>query len=162
LSEFVVEARGVQRRVQQRRQALLDAVSDSEQRAEQLRMLSGWLELRERLRSGADAGNGDGAGDSELVVELGRREVALRELWRRSYVVRGLRGLNPEQMSGATYTALELGQGVRRKAESDWAERVRENPAERDDVGARLKFVAAAVAGHQWDTVEDLLVSRFS
>ncbi|MFM7867329.1 MAG: DUF1553 domain-containing protein [Planctomycetaceae bacterium] len=162
LSEFVVEARGVQRRVQQRRQALLDAVSDSEQRAEQLRMLSGWLELRERLRSGADAGNGDAAGDSELMVELGRREVALRELWRRSYVVRGLRGLNPEQMSGATYTALELGQGVRRKAESDWAERVRENPAERDDVGARVKFVAAAVAGHQWDTVEDLLVSRFS
>jgi len=154
LSEFVVEARGVQRRVQQRRQELLDAVSDSEQRAEQLRVLSGWLELRERLRSGA--------GDGDLVVELSRREVALRELWRRSYVVRGLRVLNPEQMSGATYTALELGQGVRRKAESDWAERVRENAAERDDVASRVKFVGAAVAGHQWDTVEDLLVSRFS
>lgn len=156
LSEFVVEARGVQRRVQQRRQALLDAVSDSEQRAEQLRVLSGWLEQRERVRGGG------GAGDGEEVLELGRRERALKDLWRRSYVVRGLRGLNPEQISGATYTALELGQGVRLKAESDWSERVRENPAERADVAGQAKFVGAAVAGHQWDTVEDLLVSRFS
>ena len=157
LSEFVVEARGVQRGVQQRRQALLDAVSDCEQRQEQLRLLRSWLEQRERLRSG-----GVGGEEREQVVELERREQALLELWRRSYVVRRVRGLNPEQMSGATYTALELGQGVRRKAESDWLERTRENPAERDNAGARAQFVAAAVAGHQWDTVEDLVVARFS
>ncbi|GDX92762.1 hypothetical protein LBMAG46_27700 [Planctomycetia bacterium] len=159
LSEFVVEARGVQRGVQQRRQALLDAISDSEQRQEQLRVLRSWLEQRERLRS---VGVGAGGEEREQVVELERRERALRDLWRRSYVVRGVRGLNPEQMSGATYTALELGQGVRRKAESDWLERTRENPLERDNPEARAKFISAAVAGHQWDTVEDLVVSRFA
>ncbi|MFN9719797.1 MAG: DUF1553 domain-containing protein [Planctomycetota bacterium] len=160
LGEFVVEARGILRRVRNRQQALLDKQSDYEQARDRIHVLKNWLGLRDQIRQSAAAGQNEQAAEQRKQLELFQTE--LLELWRRSYALRSVRGLSPEQLAGATYTAIEMYRPVREKAMFDWTATHQENPVERDDVRKRQQFVSAALAANRWDTVEDLIVERFS
>jgi len=160
LAEFVVEARGVLRRVRQRQQALLDQQSDCEQHKRRIAILKNWLAQREQVRQSDAAGQNEQA--TVQKQQLGLLQAELLETWRRSYAFRSVRGLSPEQFTGATYTALEMYRPARAKALGDWESTHQANPAERDDVQKRQQFVSAALAVNMWDTVEDLIVERFS
>jgi hypothetical protein len=160
LGEFVVEARGVMRRVRQRQQALLDQQSDFEQHKHRIAILKSWLAQREQIQQSIVSGQNDQA--EKLKQQLNMLQAELLEMWRRRYAFRSVRGLSPEQFTGATYTALEMYRPVRAKALSDWESTHQSNPAERDDVQKRQQFVGAALAANMWDTVEDLIVERFS
>jgi hypothetical protein len=158
--EFVVEARGVQRGVRKRMQALVDSQADFDQQKSRIDVLRKWLELREQLQQ-AQASD-DAATMNVLQTRLGLLEADLIESWRRSYAIRRVRGLTPEQMAGATYVALEMDRPVRNKALADWEANHQDDAALRDDTAKRLMFVNTIVAGNMWDTVEDLIVTRFS
>jgi hypothetical protein len=160
LAEFVVEARGVLRRVRQRQQALLDQQSDCEQHKRRIAILKNWLAQREQVRQSDAAGQNEQA--TVQKQQLGLLQAELLETWRRSYAFRSVRGLSPEQFTGATYTALEMYRPARAKALGDWESTHQANPAEHDDVQKRQQFVSAALAVNMWDTVEDLIVERFS
>ncbi len=160
LGEFVVEARGVIRRIRHRQQALLDEQTDCEESRNRMTLLKNWLSLREQLRQTPAAGQNAQAAEQTKQLKLLQSD--LLDLWRRGYAIRGIRGLSPEQFTGATYTALEMYRPVRVKALSEWEANHQTNPAERDDVAKREQFVSAALAANQWDTVEDLIVERFS
>ena len=159
LGEFVVEARGVQRGVRKKFQALLDAQADGDQQKLRIESLRMWLELRAQWQQ-AQA-NGESAA-TELQAKLDLQQSELIESWRRVYAIRRVRGLNPEQMAGATYFALEMDRPARNKALADWETSHRDNPAEHNDLKKRQVFVTTAVAGNMWDTVEDLIVTGFS
>ena len=158
--EFVVEARGVQRGVRKQMQALIDSQADFDQQKSRFDVLRKWLELREQLHQ-AQASS-DAATMSEFQAKLELQQADLIESWRRSYAIRRVRGLNPEQMAGGTYIALEMDRAARNKALADWEANHQNNPAEGDDIQKRQKFVSAAVAINMWDTVEDLFVERFA
>ncbi len=158
--EFVVEARGVQRGVRKRVQALVDLQADIDEQQTRIDVLRKWLELREQLHQ-AQTG-GAAVPVNELQARLELQQSDLIESWRRSYAIRPIRGLNPEQMAGATYTALEMDRPARNKALADWEAIHQENAVLRDDAGKRQVFVNTAVLGNMWDTVEDLIVTRFS
>ena len=160
LGEFVVEARGVLRRVRQRQQALLDLQSDCEQHKHRIAILKNWLAQREQVRQSVAAGQNEQATVQKQQVDLLQAE--LLETWRRSYAFRRVRGLSPEQFTGATYTALEMYRPVRKKALGEWESTHQADPSERDDLQKRQQFVSAALAVNMWDTVEDLIVERFS
>ena len=65
-------------------------------------------------------------------------------------------------MAGATYIALEMDRLIRVKALSEWETTQQGNPADLADARKRQAFVSGKVAENQWDTVEDLVVTRFS
>jgi len=160
LGEFVVEARGVSRRVRHRQQALLDQQSDFEQHKQRITILKGWLEQRERIPPLIASGQGAQAVESKKQLDILRAELV--ESWRRSFAMRSVRGLSPEQFTGATYTALEMYRPVREKALAEWQSTHQANPGERDDLNKQQLFLSAALATNMWDTVEDLIVERFS
>jgi hypothetical protein len=148
------------RRIRHRQQALLDEQTDCEESRNRMTLLKNWLSLREQLRQTPAAGQNAQAAEQTKQLKLLQSD--LLDLWRRGYAIRGIRGLSPEQFTGATYTALEMYRPVRVKALSEWEANHQTNPAERDDVAKREQFVSAALAANQWDTVEDLIVERFS
>ncbi|MCA9062749.1 MAG: DUF1553 domain-containing protein [Planctomycetaceae bacterium] len=161
LGEFVVEARGVQRRVRTDIQSMIDQQTDLEQRQRRLIALRQWLELQSEIRHAETAG--DTAVTADLARQLSEQQTQLVEEWRRCFAIRQIRGLTPEQMAWATYTALELDRPVRARALADWEEDHQGNPAERDDVRRRELFVNMALAvDNQWEQLEDLIVERFA
>lgn len=166
LGEFVVEARGVQRRLRKQMQALIDQQSDLRQREQRIASLQKWLsirnEVRESLAGVANAGKDVGA---EEVVgaqkELEMRQAELIESWRRDFAVRRVRGLSPEQLAATIYVALDMGRAVREKALADW------NASQGDSVDChdkrkRQMFVEDATAGHMWGALEKTIMRRFS
>lgn len=159
LGEFVVEARGGERAVRTRIQTLLDAQADLDQHQSRIEILMRWLEQRAALQQ---SGSAETAVVGERTVELDLREAELVESWRRSFAVRRLRPLNPEQLAGATYFGLEMHRAVARKATEEWQAKHSDNPQERDDAGKLQDFVTTALAVNQWDTVEDLVVTPFA
>jgi predicted RNase H-like nuclease (RuvC/YqgF family) len=134
LGESVVEARGVQRGVRTQMQAIVDAQADCEQQKARIEILRGWLELRSELQQ--VKADGDASSKAAIQAKLDLQQANLIESWRRSFAFRQVRGLNPEQMAGATYTALEMYRPIRAKALSDWETTHQNNPAEREDVHA--------------------------
>lgn len=160
LGEFVAEARVVLRRVRHREQALLDQRSDHEQNKTRITTLKNWLAQRDQVRQSIAAGQNDQSDVQKQ--QLDSLQTELLKTWRRSYAIGSVRGLSPEQFTGATYTTLEMYRPVREKALAEWESTHKANPAERDDVHKRQVFVSAAVAANMWDTVEDLIVERFS
>lgn len=158
LGEFVIEARGVQRRLMKQAQVVADAQADCEQQKVRLQTLRDWLAVRDELARTA--------GDETLLAELRLRQDRCRteliESWYRSYALRRVRSLTPEQMAGATYIALEMDRLIRAKALSEWETTQQGNPADLADARKRQAFVSGKVAENQWDTVEDLVVTRFS
>jgi archaellum component FlaC len=161
LGEFVVEARGVQRRVRTDMQSVIDQKTDLEQRQRRLMTIQDCLGLKVRIEQAETIG--DSAAIADLQRQLDVQQQQLVEKWRRSFAIRQVRGLTPEQMAGATYTALELDKNVRAKALAKWEEDHRDNPAERDDVRRRELFVNTALAvDGPWEMLEDLIVERFS
>lgn len=160
LAEFVIEARGVQRRLQQQLQAATDSQTDAEVQKVRIDNVKGWLKLRSEVKQAQMAGNFEAATDWAKKFEL--QQADLIEQWRRDYALRSVRALNPEQMTGATYTALEMDRAVRAKANSDWDTKHQNEPAIRDDAAKRQAFINSAVAENMWDTVEDHVVTRFS
>ncbi len=161
LGEFVVEARGVQRGVRKRIQAVADAQADCEQQQLRIEGLQKWLALRGQLQQ-LEASDSAADGAVELRVKFELQQADLEESWRRSYAIRRIRGLNPEQLAGATYYALEMDQPARVKARTDWEASHQDDAAERDNTQKREAFVSAALSGNMWNTVEDLIVTRFS
>lgn len=158
LGEFVIEARGVQRRLMKQAQAVADAQADCEQQKLRLQGLRDWLAVRDELARAV----GDEATLAPLRSRQDLRRTELIESWYRSYALRRVRSLTPEQMSGATYTALEMDRPIRVKALTEWETSQQGNPADLVDARKRQAFVSGKVAENQWDTVEDLVVARFS
>lgn len=160
LGEFVVEARGVQRRVRKQMQALWDQKTDCQQQIERITTLQKWLTQREKNREAIASGQSDEIAAQQKLLEL--QQVELIESWRRSFALRRVRGLSAEQITGAMYTALGLQYAIQAKAAAEWESLHQSNPAERDDVRKRQAFMNAAVSNNMWDTVEDMAVERFA
>lgn len=158
--EFVVEARGVQRGVRKQMQALVDSQADFDQQKSRIDVLRKWLELREQLQQ-AQASD-DAATMHVLQTKLGLQEADLIESWRRSYAIRRVRELNPEQMAGGMYIALGLDQPVRVKALADWEATHQNNPEDREDARKRQVFVGTVTADHMWGALEKMIMRRFS
>jgi hypothetical protein len=158
LGEFVAEARGVERGVRKRIQALIDLRSDAQQHERRIRILKSYLTGRAELA----------ATDQESPsMETRRRELEILEAeliesWRRCFALCRLRALSAEQFTGATYYAMELYRPIQQKALDQWASNHQDNSELRDDVKQRQQFMNAAVSANMWDTVEDLIVPRFS
>ncbi len=159
LGEFVVEARGVQRGIRQRMLAQLDLQADLTQQKSRIGLLLQWLEQRSLVQQAEAAG---GQVSDQLRTELAQRQAALVESWRQSFAIRRLRPLSPEQMSSATYFALEMHRPVTAKALAEWQSKNQDNATDCDNVEKRQEFVTTAVAVNLWDTVEDLVVTRFA
>ena len=153
LAEFVVEARGVERRVRKQMQSVIDQQTDCDQQKIRVQLLQKWIELRDQARTIAN---------EETRNALSSLERELVESWQRIFAFRSVRSLNPEQLTGATYAALELDQPIRTKALADWNTQHQNDPSMRDDIAKKDLFVNAAVAINMWDTVEDPIVERFS
>ncbi|MFM7058339.1 MAG: DUF1553 domain-containing protein, partial [Planctomycetota bacterium] len=159
LAEFVVEARGGERTVRTRILRLHDSQSDLDQQTSRLEILKRWLQQR-TIHQATQVS--DPTAPASQSAERDRRQSELLESWQRSFAVRRPRPLNPEQMSAATYFALEMHRAVAAKATADWQAKHQDNPTERDDPAKQQDFVTTALAVNQWDTVEDLLVTRFA
>ncbi|MFM8271935.1 MAG: DUF1553 domain-containing protein [Gemmata sp.] len=145
---FVAEARGGVRRAQSHRLSLQDRQSDLDQRQSQLTALKDWLSIRDR--------------PSAAKAERDRQHARVLEMWRRSYALRTVRGLNGEQLGGAIYHALELDQPVRTMALRTWDAKHQADPKLKSDAAKRQQFVANAVAQNFWDTLEKTVMRRFS
>lgn len=159
LGEFVVEARGVQRGIRKRMLAQLDLQADLNQQKSRISLLLRWLEQRSLIQQAEAA---DGGTSEQLRSELDQRQAALVESWRQNFAIRRIRPLSPEQMSSATYFALEMHRPVTAKALAEWHSKNQDNTADRDSAVKRQEFVTTAVAVNLWDTVEDLIVTRFA
>ena len=153
LTEFVVEARGVERRVRKQIQSVIDQQTDCDQQRARIKHLLKWSELRDQSRE---------MPNEESKIALGSLERDLVESWVRISAIRSVRGLSPEQLTGAMYVALELDQPIRTKALADWNTQHQNDPSTRDDIAKRDLFVNTAVAVNMWDTLEDPIVERFS
>jgi predicted nuclease with TOPRIM domain len=159
LAEFVVEARGIHRGIRKRILDQLDLQADLHQQRSRIGLLLSWLEHRSLIQQTEATG---GHVSEQLRVEMDQRQAALVESWRQSFALRRIRPLSPEQMSSATYFALEMHRPVTAKAIAEWQSKNQDNTADRDDAVKRQEFVTTAVAVNLWDTVEDLVVTRFA
>lgn len=158
--EFVVEARGVLRRLRKEMQAVLDQQTDNQQYKEGISRVQKWLVQREALREVRNGGQAEEIDRQQK--QLQQDELELMELWRRSFALRAVRGLSAEQMAGAIYTSLEMHQAIEEKSLAEWDAKYQSDPATREDFAKRQAFVNAAVANNMWDTVEDMTVERFA
>ena len=159
LGEFAAEARGALRRLQRQRQEQQDRQADLQQQKERIGALQSWLSLRDKARTAAATGRASEA--AALEIQLGLIQESLFETWRRTFSLRRVRPLAPEQMAGATYAALDLGRPAREKALADWRASIKDT-AEREDEGKRKAFVEAAIADHMWGALEKVVMRRFS
>lgn len=161
LGEFVVEARGIQRKVRSELQQGTDQITDLEQSVRRDTLLQNFLQLR--LQSAQTALNPDSAPDTELAGQLQQHQTQLLQEWQRCFAIRQPRSLTPEQLARATYTGLALDRPVREKAAADWLQTHQDNPAVRDDQRQRQLFINTALAvDGPWEVLEDLIVERFS
>lgn len=140
LGEFVVEARGVQRRIRVDLQRLLDQKTDLEQHQRRDGLLREFLRTRGQQQ------------ETQLISE-----------WQRCFGLRPIRSLSPEQLASAIYTALELDQSVRTKAAAEWDKDHKDKPAEQNDARRREAFINTALsADGPWEVLEDLIVERYA
>lgn len=160
LSLFVVEARGVERHLRKQVQSVDDQLADLKRQEEQISILNRWRTLRNAARQASITGNTTEVESQKLQLDVAETE--LLEMWRRSFGLFRIRALSPEQMSGATYYALEMHTPIEERSKSEWATMHQANPELRDDQKKQLSFIAAAISNHIWDTVEDLIVPGFS
>jgi len=160
LGEFAAEARGLQRTVQKRIQAILDAQADCKQQQSRILAIAQWLDTRAQIQRLDPSDKPDAANPLLAQFELQTQE--LIESWRRAYALRTVRSLTPEQIAGATYFALEMDQPVRVKAHADRQASHGDGPALPEDDQKQNALLSAALATNLWDTVEDPIVTRFS
>ncbi|MEY3460166.1 MAG: Chromosome partition protein Smc [Planctomycetota bacterium] len=140
LGEFVVEARGVQRRTRVEMQRVIDQKTDLEQMQQRDTLLREFLTSR-----------------------TPDKQARLLSEWQRCFVLRQVRSLSPEQLASATYTALGLDRAVRTRAMAEWEKNHQDNPAARDDGRSRELFVNTALAvDGPWEVLEDLIVERYA
>ena len=158
LGEFVVEARGVQRRIHSRQQALVDAQSDLALRQQR------WTELKEWLELCDEAQRNQATGDAKTAAEWQERrrqkESDLVESWRRGFALRGIRGLSPEQLAGSFVSSLGLDVPIRAKILAEWTS---SNPGQAVDLAQQpelRKKIELAVADQVWNA-EDDVAERF-
>jgi len=166
LGEFVVEARGVQRRLRRQMQALIDQQSDLQRQKQRIASLQQWVTARDKVREAlagvVNASEEVRAGEiARTQKELEMRQAELIESWRRDFALRRVRGLSPEQLAATIYAALDIGRAVREKALADW------NASQSDSVDLhderkRQMFVEDATAGHMWGALEKTIMRRFS
>ena len=155
LGVFVVEARGVQRRVHLRQQSLADTRSDLTVKRQRWTELSEWLELRDRAQvaTGTDQA-------ADLSEQLRRRETDLVQGWRRGFALRGIRGLSPEQLAASVVGSLGLDQPIRARLVAEW---LAANPGQAVDLSHQPELrqkIEVAVTDQVW-TVEDEMAERF-
>ena len=158
LGEFVVEARGVQRRIHSRQQALADAQSDLALRQQRWTELKEWLELRDEAQR--NQATGDAKTAAECQERLRQRESDLVESWRRGFALRGIRGLSPEQLAGSFFSSLGLDVPIRAKILAEWTSA---NPSQAVDLAQQpelRKKIELAVADQVWNA-EDDVAERF-
>jgi hypothetical protein len=158
LGEFVVEARGVQRRVHSRQQALADAQSDLALKQQRWTELKEWLELRDKAQR--NQATGDAQGVAEWQERLRQKEADLVESWRRGFALRGIRGLSPEQLAGSFVSSLGLDMPIRAKILAEWTSA---NPGQAVDLAQQpelRKKIELAVADQVWNA-EDDVAERF-
>ena len=160
LGEFVAQARGLQRSAQRRFQAILDEQSDCKQQQVRIQALIEWLEARSRIEN--HESKVDPETNSQSLAQFELQSFELIESWRRAWALRTVRSLTPEQVAGATYFALEMDQPVRIKTQADWQASHREAPNGSEDPKKYDQSLSAALAGNMWETVEDLIVTKFS
>jgi len=160
LAGFVIEARGVQRRIQQQLQDAIDCQTDAEVQILRIENVKCWLKVRSEVMQAQLAANLEA--QPELAKKFELQQAHLLEQWRRDYALRVVRALNPEQMTGSTYSALEMDRAVRAKANTEWDTKYQSEPAVRDDAAKRQSFINNMIAENMWDTVEDHVVTRFS
>lgn len=158
LGEFVVEARGVLRRIHARQQALADTQSDLVLKQQRWTALQAWLELRgevQRRQSAADQ-----AGLAEWQARLEQQEAELVESWRRGFALRGIRWLSPEQLAVSLVSSLGMDRPIRAKVLADWTAAnpgQAADPAQQPALREKLEF---AVFDQVWN-VEDEMGERF-
>ncbi len=158
-NEFVVEARGALRLLRNQMQVVLDAQTDFLGQKKRLVELRDWLVARDKVKQPNSVGKIVAGKDAQagLVSQQGQ----ILESWRRDYAIRKVRGLTPEQIVGATYTALETGKATQIKAVGDWAVTHKSNAAVLNDAKKRELFINTAVAANMWG-MEKPVVRRFS
>ena len=140
LGEFVVEARGIQRRIRVDIQRVIDRKTDLEQSQRRDGLLLEFLKSRQQKQQ------------AQLLGE-----------WQRLFALRQVRSLSPEQLARATYTALELDRSVRHKAAADWENLHVDKPEERSNLRKRELFINTALAvDGPWEVLEDLIVERYA
>lgn len=159
MSEFVAEARGVQRNVQSDHQVMLDQITDWTRQAQRCQELLDYLKLREEVRASSVAETGSAT--PEVIKKLELAGEKLIASWRRSHALGQIRGLTPEQLSSATFYALELFRPVEHKVQAEWQTSLADKPATDDDRVALRKRIGDAVAARQGE-IEDQIAPRFS
>lgn len=162
LSEFVSEARGVQRSIQLDWQHISDQQVDWQHKKQLLEQLQSLLASRETLtnarqqltshqtaiaaaaNAGAVSAESQETSDS-LQASLETSQLAyakvqqeLLKTWSRRLAIRPLRPLSPEQLSASTLTALELLPAMRKAAEAEWT-RAHPDAAEAAKITAEAK-----------------------
>jgi hypothetical protein len=158
LGEFVVEARGVQRRIHSRQQALTDAQSDLVLKQLRWTELKEWLELRDEPQQ--QSATTDAHSMAERQERLRQKEAELVESWRRGFALRGIRALSPEQLAGSFVFSLGLDVPIRAKIVGEWTAA---NPGQAVDLSQQpelRKKIEFAVADMVW-TAEDDVAERF-
>jgi hypothetical protein len=158
LGEFVVEARGVQRRIHTRQQALADTQSDLVLKQQRWTGLKAWLELRGEVQRREAAG--DAAGLAEWQARQEQQDAQLVENWRRGFALRNIRWLSPEQLAGSIVSSLGMDRPVRAKVLADWTAAnpgKTADPTQETTLREKLEF---AVFDQVW-TVEDETGERF-
>jgi hypothetical protein len=161
LGEFVTEARGNQRRVRNELQQIIDRITDLERNLHRDTQLQTFVELRQQFAQ--TRANPESTEHRELTGHLQELQSQLLQEWQRSFALRRVRSLTPEQLARATYTGLALDRSVRAKAAADWEQTHQQNPAVRDDDRQRQLFINTALAvDGPWEVLEDLIVERFA
>jgi len=158
LGEFVVEARGEQRRIAHRRQALADARGDLELKRQRWTTLAEWLELRAETTRRAAAG--DSPELAECQARWQQKEAELLAGWRRGFALRGVRWLSPEQLAVSLVGSLGLDRPIRAKWIAEWsAAHAGQVPdlAVETELRQKIEF---AVSDQVWN-VEDEVAERF-
>ncbi len=145
LGEFVTEARGVLRVLQVRHQRLIDQQGDwqRQKRLAEQRLL--FVDLRGQIQKAGDSA--DQTVMDELRKKMTYAAEYLQQEWVREYAARPTRGLSPEQLGNATFTALGGEHRARVAAMKDWEEKNKENPQLLADTTAREAHVLATVEG---------------
>lgn len=158
LGEFVVEARGVQRRIHSRHQALIDAQSDLVLKQQRWTELKEWLQLRDESQQTPATADANSVAEGQ--ERLRQKEAGLIENWRRGFALRAVRGLSPEQLAASFVYGLELDVPLRAKIVAEWAAAnpgQAADPSQQPELRKKIEF---AVADLVW-TVEDDVAERF-
>ncbi|MDA1179834.1 MAG: DUF1549 domain-containing protein, partial [Planctomycetota bacterium] len=158
-SEFVTEARGIQRVLHVRQQRFSDQRGDWDRQRRLAEKRLAFVDLRQKLQktdSSAAASEAD-----ELRRDLGYAAESLQQEWVREFAARPVRGLSPEQLANAVFSALEFEERFRLAAFNEWEANHKDNPQMLADTAARDAHVLAAIAGAR-ASFHGEFVDRFS